>query len=368
MDREGAMLEELITLADCEAAARRRLPKHVYDYVAAGAADEITLARNRSAFGQLLLRPRFLKPVTAPELATTVLGTAISLPVVLSPAAYQRNLHPDGEVATCAGAARAATLAIVPAVTGERIEEVASAAEGPLWLQLYHRGRPTTESFAKRAEAAGYGALCVTVDIPAQNPRERDRRNWFLPPYEGVRFGLHDEAPVELRVPGYPFSVDDLHWLRERTRLPIVVKGVVTADDAALAVERGADGVFVSNHGARMLDTTPSAIEVLAEVVAAVDGRAEVYVDSGVRRGTDVLKALLLGARAVGIGRPWQWGLAVGGPAGVHRVLEILRLELEMAMTYCGQQSVQALTEGTLGIPSGWGPGTPAPAPQLSAG
>ncbi|HEX5194213.1 MAG TPA: alpha-hydroxy acid oxidase [Solirubrobacteraceae bacterium] len=359
------MLDELVTLADCEAAAHRRLPTHIWDYIAAGAADEITVARNAHAFERILLRPRFLSPVTEPELRTTVLDTAISLPVILSPAAYQSNVHPDGEIATCAGAAQADTLAIVPARDGERIETIASASNGPLWLQLYHRNRRVTADLVRRAQEAGYRALCVTVDVPVQNPRERDRRNWFLPPYERVQFRLHDETFPNLRVPGYPFSLEDMHWLRELTALPIVLKGIVTADDAARATEAGADGIFVSNHGGRMIDTTPSTIEVLAEVISAVDGKAEVYLDSGVRRGTDVLKALSLGARAVGIGRPWLWGLAVGGPHGVHRVLEILRLQLEMAMAYCGQQTVQELKDGTVAVPPGWGPGAPVPPPRV---
>jgi 4-hydroxymandelate oxidase len=361
------MLDELITLSDCEAAAERRLPRHVWDYIAAGAADEITVARNSRALAELVLRPRFLRPVTAPELSTTVLGTPISLPVMLSPAAYQDSVHPDAEIATSAGAALADTLTIVPAGTGERIESIAAAAGGPLWLQLYHRDRATTEESARRAHAAGYRALCVTVDVPVQNPRERDRRNWFLPPYDRVRFRLHDEAFPGLRIPGYPFSIDDLHWLRDVASLPIVLKGIVTAEDAAVAVEAGAAGIFVSNHGGRMVDTAPSTIEVLPEIISAVDGRAEVYLDSGVRRGTDVLKALLLGARAVGVGRPWLWGLAVGGPEGVRRVIEILRLQLEMAMAYCGQCSVQALEDGVLSVPHGWGPGIPAPAPRSAA-
>lgn len=361
------MLDELITLSDCESAAERRLPRHVWDYIAAGAADEVTVARNSRALAELMLRPRFLAPVTAPELSTSVLSTPISLPVMLSPAAYQDNVHPDGEIATSAGAALANTLTIVPAATGERIERIAAAAGGPLWLQLYHRDRATTEELARRAHAAGYRALCVTVDVPVQNPRERDRRNWFLPPYDRVHFRLHDEALPDLRVPGYPFSLDDLHWLREATSLPIVLKGIVTAEEATLAVEAGASGIFVSNHGGRMLDTAPSTIEVLPEVVSAVDGRAEVYLDSGVRRGTDVLKALLFGARAVGVGRPWLWGLAVGGPEGVRRVIEILRLQLEMAMAYCGQSSVQALQGGVLAVPDGWGPGVQVSAPRSTA-
>ncbi|MGB9184427.1 MAG: alpha-hydroxy acid oxidase [Solirubrobacteraceae bacterium] len=358
------MLDELITLSDCESAAERRLPRHIWDYIAAGAADEVTVARNSRAFAELMLRPRFLQPVTAPELSTSVLGTPITLPVLLSPAAYQDNVHPDGVIATSAGAALANTLTIVPAASGERIERIAAAAGGPLWLQLYHRNRTTTEELARRAHAAGYLALCVTVDIPVQNPRERDRRNWFLPPYDRVHFRLHEESLPDLRVPGYPFSLDDLHWLRDVTSLPIILKGIVTGEEATLAVEAGASGIFVSNHGGRMLDTTPSTIEVLPEIVAAVDSRAEVYLDSGVRRGTDVLKALLLGARAVGVGRPWLWGLAVGGPEGVRRVIEILRLQLEMAMAYCGQSSVQDLQGGVLAMPNGWGPGVQVSAPQ----
>jgi 4-hydroxymandelate oxidase len=361
------VLDELITLADCEAAAERLLPRHLWDYIAAGAADELTMARNSKALAELILRPRFLQPVTVPDLSTNVLGTPISLPVMLSPAAYQDNVHPDGEIATSAGATLAQTLMIVPAATGERIERIANAAGGPLWLQLYHRDRATTEALVHRAQAAGYRAVCVTVDVPVQNPRERDRRNWFLPPYDRVHFRLHDDALPDLRVPGYPFSLDDLHWLREVTSLPIVLKGIVTAEEAALGVEAGAAGIFVSNHGGRMLDTALSTIEALPEIISAVDARAEVYLDSGVRRGTDVLKALLLGAQAVGVGRPWLWGLAVGGPEGVRRVLEILRLQLEIAMAYCGQTSVRALEGGTISVPYGWGPGSPAPAPRSAA-
>lgn len=353
------MLEQFINLSDLEAAAERQLPRHIWDYIAGGAADEVTLARNCTALRELLLRPRFLGEVEQRVLSTTVLEQEISLPVFGSPAAFQRAVHPDGELATHRGAARAGTLAIVPAGDGSRIAELGALALGPLWLQIYHRDRDTTAAWVSLAEQDGYTAVCPTVDVPLQNPKERDRRNWFLPPYDSVRYALHDESFSTAWPTGHAFTWKDLEWLRALTALPVVPKGIMTREDASRAVELGADGILVSNHGGRLIDTTASTIEVLPEIVDAVSGRAEVYLDSGIRRGSDVLKALALGARAVGIGRPLFWGLATGGSDGVARVLEILRSELEVAMAYCSQRSVTALEDGVISIPPGWGAGTP---------
>jgi 4-hydroxymandelate oxidase len=241
---------------------------------------------------------------------------------------------------------------------------VGRALSGPLWLQVYHQNRPLTESLVRRAEDAGYRAICPTLDVPVQNPKERDRRNWFLPPYDRVRYALHDESFSGLWPSGYPFGPHELEWLRGLTSLPIVPKGILSPEDARIAAELGADALLVSNHGGRMIDTAPSAIEVLPEVVQAISGRVEIYLDSGIRRGSDVLKALALGARAVGIGRPWYWGLAVGGSEGVQRVLDILRAELDGALAFCGQASVTELTAGVVAVPVGWGPGQPSAAPM----
>jgi 4-hydroxymandelate oxidase len=188
-----------------------------------------------------------------------------------------------------------------------------------------------------------------------QNAKRRDRRNWFLPPYRAVQYARHHEPFPDIWQPGFPFTLDDLEWLRGVASVPIVVKGVMTAEDARAAVDAGADGIFVSNHGGRILDATLSTIETLPEVLAEVGDEVEVYLDGGIRRGTDVLKALALGARAVAVGRPWFWGLAVGGADGVHRVLRILREELDAALALCGQSSVLDLDDALLNVPREWG-------------
>lgn len=348
------MLDHYLGLRDFRDAAERLLPRHIWDYIDGAAHDERVADRNERAFEALTLRPRYLRDVGQPELATTLLGTAVELPLFLSPAAFQSNVHPEGEVATSRGAGRAGALTIVPALSG-RFGAVAESAPGPVWLQVYHRGRETTEAIVREAEAVGYRAIVPTVDVPRQNPKERDRRNWFLPPYDGVRYAQHEEPFPELPAGGSPFTWADLEWLRGVTDLPIVLKGIMTAEDAQLAVERGAAGVLVSNHGGRLLDATMSAVEALPEVLDAVDGAIEVYVDGGVRRGSDVLKALALGARAVGIGRPWFWGLAVAGDDGVQAVVETLRRELEVTLALCGQHSVLELEPGLVDRPWGWG-------------
>jgi 4-hydroxymandelate oxidase len=339
------MQPDLINLHDYEAAAEAALPAHLWDFIAGGAMDEVTLRRNRTAFEELALRPRYLRQVGEPELATTVLGCEISMPVFVSPAGMQTVAHPDGELATARAAGLAQTLMIVPSgVRRATHAEVAEAATGPLWLQLYHRDRATTEARVREVEAAGYRAICVTCDVPVASYKERDLRHG-LAAFGGSR------SPESL---GFPVTWDDVEWLRGLTGLPLVLKGLNTAEDARLAVEHGASGILVSTHGGRLLDTTRSSIESLGEVVGAVDGRIEVYVDSGVRRGTDVLKALALGARAVGVGRPFFWGLAVGGAEGVHGMLELLRAELTLALRYCGQHSIHELDEALLHVPASW--------------
>jgi 4-hydroxymandelate oxidase len=334
----------LLNLSDYEAAAAEALAPGVFDFVAGGAYDERTVARNRFAFEALTLNPRYIRDVSRRELETTVLGETISLPVFVSPAGLQDRVHPEGESATARGTGRSRTLMIVPSSAAERLPAVAAAASGPLWLQIYHRGRAETERLVRLAEEAGCTAICLTCDAPFPQPKERDLRNGYLVLEGGVR------ATALMHV-----TWGDVEWLRGITGLPIVLKGLNAPEDGRLAAESGVEGVLVSTHGGRLLDSTLSAIEYLPGVVDAVGGRLEVYLDSGVRRGGDVLKALALGARAVGIGRPFCWGLGVDGADGVHAVLEILRTELDVTLAFCGQTSVRDLEPGLVNRPPGWG-------------
>ena len=358
------MDHDLVSLYDYEAAASRTLPHDVWDFIDAGAMDEVTTCRNRSALEALALRPHFLRDIEDRDLSTTVLGTEISLPVMIAPAGGHKMAHPDGELATVGGAAKSRTLMMAATNSNYSMEEIAEATMTPRWFQLYHRGHEITKILVRRAAESGYQAICLTVDTPAPSPKERDVRNRFVRSFRLANFtGMEaaagdEETPSWLRAGVPPLTWKDLDWLRSLSSLPLVLKGVRTANDARLAVEHGVEGILVSNHGGRQMDMTLSTIETLPEIVEAVDGGAEVYLDSGVRRGSDVLKALALGARAVAIGRPLYWGLAVDGAEGVHAVLEILRVELDRALAYCGLTSVRDLKPGLLSIPQGWGAGT----------
>ena len=357
-----------INLYDYEARAQQILPPHIWDSIAGGAMDEVTTRRNRTAFEALMLRARLLRDVSHRDLSTTVLGAEISFPVMMAPAGGHKSAHPEGELATARGAGKSGTLMILSTASNYSLEEVAEVATGPLWFQLYHSGYDVTEMLVHRSEEAGYKAICLTVDIPVPGPKERDQRNQYVRTIEHGNFRsmrerqsgvISDETPDWKVAQVPPLTWKELEWLRSLTSLPLVLKGIRTPEDAHLAVEHGVDGILVSNHGGRQLDMTPSSIETLPEIVEAVKGRAEVYLDSGVRRGSDVLMALALGARAVAIGRPFFWGLAVNGAEGVHGVLELLRAELDRALAYCGQTSVREVEPSVVGIPVGWGPGTP---------
>ena len=352
----------LISLFDFEARARLCLPHNVWDFIEAGAMDELTTRRNRTAFEALTLRPRLLRDVSERRLSTTVLGTEISLPVMIAPASDHMNAHPDGELATARGAGMSDTLMILSTASNYSMEEVAENSSCPLWFHLFHAGYDLTKTLVERAEASGYKAIVLTVDAPIPSPKERDIRNRYQRMFP--LGNLRDHLPAEPRADAQPrwelssarpLTWMDLPWLRSLTSLPVVLKGIRTAEDAHIAVESGIDGIFVSTQGGRLLDMTMSSIEALPEVVEAVNGRAEVYLDSGVRRGSDVLKALALGARAVAIGRALFWGLAVNGADGVHSILEILREELDRCLAYCGQTSVQNLETNLVGVPVGWG-------------
>ncbi len=324
---------EPINVQQYEALAQARLEPGAWAFFSSGADDEVTLRENRAAFERIQLLPRMLRGVRQADVSTTVLGTPVSMPVLVAPTALQGLACPEGECATAWAAGAVGTLMTASTETTRSMEEIAAAATGPLWFQLYlYRGRLLAEPLVRRAEAAGFRAIVLTVDLPCLGNRERSPYpGWSLPPSVRGNFpaGMDDEEDEAV-------SWEDVDWLRSLTTLPILLKGLLRADDAALAVEHGAAGIVVSNHGGRQLDGVPASIEALPAIVEAVQGRVEVYLDGGVRRGTDVFKALALGARAVLVGRPILWGLAVDGAAGAQRVLELLRDELERAMVLSG--------------------------------
>lgn len=346
-----------LRVQDYEDLARARMEPASWDFLQGGSDDEVTLRANREAFARLHLRPRVLVDVSRCELATQVVGTSAALPLLVAPMAYHRLAHPEGEVATARGAGAVGVPLVVSTFSSRTLEDVAAAAQGPLWLQVYcFRRREVTASLLRRAEAAGYRALVLTVDAPRLGRRERDLRNGFgLPSHVQAANFSHDlTASLFTREHGsssiavhaqesFDTSMgwEVVEWVRSVSRLPLLLKGVLTAEDAARAASLGVDGVIVSNHGGRQLDGAISALEALPEVVRAVGGRCEVLMDGGIRRGTDVLKALALGARAVLVGRPVFWGLSVAGEQGVRDLLTLLREELDLAMALAGRPSLK---------------------------
>jgi isopentenyl diphosphate isomerase/L-lactate dehydrogenase-like FMN-dependent dehydrogenase len=326
-----------INLLELEMKARESLPQMVYDYCASGANDEITLRENRLAYERITLLPRMLVDVSERHMGTTALGEPVSMPILIAPTAFQGLAHPEGEVATVKAAGAAKTLMTLSTGSTFSIEEVMAVATGPVWFQLYlFKDRAISASLVKRAEVAGCKAIVFTVDVPLLGRRERDVRNQFKLP-DGL-------APYIASLLDPALTWKDIEWLTGITKLPVLIKGILRSDDALLAVNHGASGVIVSNHGARQLDTTPATISILPEIVDAVGGKVEVYVDGGIRRGTDVLKAIACGARAVFIGRPVLWGLASGAEAGVRYVLEMLRQEFDLAMALSGCPTLSSIT------------------------
>ena len=342
--------DPLINIADYARLARRTLSKGALDYFEGGARDEITLRENTAGWEGLKLYYRVLAGVGPRDLTTTVLGKPISMPIVVAPTAFHKLACEAGEIATAVAAKAAKTLFILSSLSNTAMESVFAQAASPRWFQLYiYKDRGITHELVKRAETAGAEAIVLTVDAPGLGTRERDARNNFRLP-DGL--GVENLAPLGKgdfpEVTGSALAAyvqanfkddlgfDDLDWLCGCTRLPVVVKGVCRADDARRAAERGAKAIVVSNHGGWQLDTAPATCEVLPYVVDSVGDRCEVYVDGGIRRGSDVLKAIALGARVVLVGRPILWGLCVGGEQGAIQVLEILRRELDEAMLLCG--------------------------------
>jgi isopentenyl diphosphate isomerase/L-lactate dehydrogenase-like FMN-dependent dehydrogenase len=370
----------LVNIEDLRRRAQRRLPRAVFDYLDGGAEAELTLAENCRAFRDLIFRPRGAVALGACDLKTRVLGHELSFPAMLAPVGYSRLMHPDGEVAAACAAGQAGTGYILSTISGHKLEDVKAASQGPVWYQLYLLGgREAAEGALERARRAGFSALVITIDTPVAGMRERDPRNGmkellgssllakipFLPEIlahpgwltaflldGGVpkleNTVLPGKGPMELVDVASALSAatvtwQDLRWIRELWPGPIVVKGLLIGEDARRAVDEGAAAVVVSNHGARQLDSVSSSLRALPEVVAAVRGQCEVLMDGGIRRGSDIVKAVCLGARAVLIGRAYAYGLAAAGLPGVTRALDILRSDVERTLRLLGCPSVAAL-------------------------
>ena len=352
----------LASVADYEPLARERVTQAAWAYVSGGAADELTLRENEAAFRRLRLRSRVLEDLAGGGTGLTLFGQSLDYPILLAPVAFQRLVHPDGELATALGAAAIGAGMVVSTQASVTLEEIARRSSGPLWFQLYVQpDRGFTRELVRRAEDAGYQALMVTVDSPVSGMRNREQRAGFVIPSDIDAANLRGmTAPMATGLDAGPGMLlggpllaaaptwRDLDWLRSLTRLPLIVKGIMTEEDAARAIDHGAEGIVVSNHGGRTLDGQPASIEALPAVVAAVNGRAPVLLDGGIRRGSDAFKALALGAAAVMIGRPYIYGLAAAGAVGVAHVLRILRAELEVTMALTGCTTLGAIGPAAL--------------------
>uniref|UniRef100_G3MPB5 (S)-2-hydroxy-acid oxidase n=1 Tax=Amblyomma maculatum TaxID=34609 RepID=G3MPB5_AMBMU len=348
----------VVTVDDLRQLGVPRLNRSVRDYYESGADQEQTLSENVAAFKRLRLRYRVLNTAHRRVLATTLLRHLVAMPVGIAPSAMQKMAHPDGEIGTARASQAFGTVMILSTLSSTSIEDVRRGApHALLWLQLYvFKNRSVTIELIRRAERAGYAALVLTVDTPAWGQRIVDVRNAFNIPKGITIANFHNSMYDHFDITkgsgltkytndffDQSLTWDDVTWLKRITRLPVVLKGIITAEDALIAIARGANAILVSNHGGRQLDGSPSTIEALPEIVAAVQGRIEVYLDSGVRTGTDVIKALALGARAVFVGRPALWGLAYNGMSGVMKMLDIFRTEIDRALTLMGRRSVHDL-------------------------
>jgi isopentenyl diphosphate isomerase/L-lactate dehydrogenase-like FMN-dependent dehydrogenase len=381
----------VVCIEDFRPIARERIPKPVFDYLDGGAEGEVTLRENCRIFSDVTFRPRHAVALSECGLCTTVLGFNLSLPFILAPVGYSRMMHPGGEVAAARAAGRAGTGYILSTISGHKLEDVRAASKGPVFYQLYLMGgRGAAEAVIERARVAGFNALVVTIDTPVSGIRERDYRNGLK---ELISGSIFDKIPYVSQMlarpgwlvdylrdgglPGLPNVIvpgkgqmplvdinaalaesavtwADLRWIRELWKGPIVVKGVLTADDARRSIDEGAAAISVSNHGGRQLDGVPASLRALPEVVEAVKGRIEVLMDGGIRRGTDVVKAICMGARAVLCGRAYAYGLAAAGEAGVDRAIEILRTDLERTLRLLGCPSVAALDRSYVNVPKSW--------------
>jgi L-lactate dehydrogenase (cytochrome) len=369
-----------VNVADARVRARRVLPRVVFEYVDGGAEDERTMRENEDAFAEISFVPRMATGTTDPSTSVSLFGEQLSIPVLLAPCGLIRLIHPDGGIGVAGAAASQGTISVLSTVAGSPLEEVAASTSGPMWFQLYASDRPGAGQLVDRAAAAGYKALVVTVDTPVLGRRERDVRNGVQPPLRISAAGAVRLGPQILMKPGWawrisrsglrldsfgggpsvvsttsiasPLRWSDLEWIRERWSAPLLVKGLLTAPDVERAVSCGADGVIVSNHGGRQLEGAPATLRALPEVVEAVGDRTVVLVDGGVRRGSDVVKAIALGARAVLIGRPYLYGLAAGGESGVEQILRVFRDEMTRTLSLMGCGGVDELDRTWIGKPN----------------
>ncbi len=342
-DKAKSELDQALSLPDFEALARNHISHGAWERIQGGAADELTVRWNREAYEHIRLRPRVLVDVSKLDTRVRLFGQELPFPILLSPTGAQGFVYPNGELAVAQGAGAAKATLIISSSASLRIEDVAKAATGPTWFQLYvQKDRGFTRDLVQRAEAAGCRAMCVTVDSPTHGARNREER---------ARGELPERPLPNLQGKDYldpTLTWKDITWLLSFAKTPVLLKGILNPDDAAIAVKAGVSGILVSNHGGRNLDTVPATIDALPLVAEKVAGQIPVIVDGGVRRGTDVLKALALGAAAVGIGRPYLYGLGVGGADGVTRVVEILRREFELAMMLTGRPTIESIDRSVL--------------------
>ncbi len=390
-DSRSVASPRVVNIADLRALARRRVPRAVFDYLDGGAEGEVTLRENCRVYEDITFRPRHAVAFADCPLRTRVLGFDLALPFLLAPVGYSRLMHPVGEVGAARAAGQAGTAYILSTISGHKLEDVKAASTGPVFYQLYLLcGRPAAEAAIERARIARFSALVVTIDTAVAGIRERDHRNRTkelisgsllqkIPLLPGIlsrprwltRFLLDGGLPdlPNVVVPGHgPMPLidvaaglaesavtwSDLKWIRQQWRGPIVIKGVLTADDARRSIDEGAAAISVSNHGGRQLDCVPSSLRALPEIVKAVNGQAEVLMDGGIRRGTDIVKALCLGARAVLCGRAYAYGLAAAGEAGLTRAIEILRTDLDRTLRLLGCASVAELDRSYVNVPPAW--------------
>jgi L-lactate dehydrogenase (cytochrome) len=381
----------VVCIEDFRPIARQRIPKPVFDYLDGGAEGEVTLRENCRIFNDVTFRPRHAVAMAECNLCTTVLGYRLSLPFLLAPVGYSRLMHPGGEVAAARAAGRAGTAYILSTISGHKLEDVRAASTGPVFYQLYLMGgRGAAEAAIERARVAGFNALVVTIDTPVSGIRERDYRNGMKElisggPFEKVPYlsqilsrpGWVIDYFLDGGLPGLPNVIvpgkgplplidvaaalaesavtwADLTWIRDLWKGPIVVKGVLTADDARRSIDEGAAAISVSNHGGRQLDGVPASLRALPEVVEAVQGRLEILLDGGIRRGTDITKAISMGACAVLCGRAYAYGLAAAGEAGVDRAIDILRVDLDRTLRLLGCSSISELDRSYVNVPKSW--------------
>lgn len=346
------MMGEFLSLPELEEHARHSMPSMAFEFLASGAADENTVRWNRESFNRIRLRPRVLTDVANVDTTVTLFGRTLEFPILLAPTAYHRALHAEGEIATARGASAAGATWIVSTATNTTLEDIASVSTAPLWFQLYAQSdRGLTTALVRRAESAGCEALCLTVDTPNQGTRNRQARAGFVLPAGAVTPYMSELVagrPISDTRRGVVITWKDVEWLRSIARVPLLLKGILDADDADRAIDAGTGGIIVSNHGGRNLDTAPATIDALPEIADRVRGRVPLLIDGGIRRGTDIIKCIALGADAVLIGRPYCFGLALDGAAGVQRVIEILRAELEIAMQLIGRRTLAEIDHSAL--------------------